>query len=251
MEDRWRVGYLALIMSTTADIILIGHGSGDALQLTLQAQGVLQRHGFALAVGVSPRLERVLASSKVDLEHLDERMLAVGDPADSLLIAADAILKQTEVERPVIVLMPGNPLFLNSLSRLLVAEGAGRKLTVQRIAGVSQLDLAINELGIDVAARGLQVFDAAAVARGRTRPDPAIPALLFRASDLLTNDQSPLEALHSLLRELYPGTHPVTLFNVDPASDATSFATTTVADFAGFAEHLHDGSSLYLSRVRS
>ena len=169
-------------MTKTADIIIIGHGTGDALQLTLQAQHILERFGFAFAIGAPPLLTKMLTASGVELEHLDERMLAASDPSEALMTAADVILKQAEIEQPVIVLVPGNPLFLNSLSRFLVAEGGARKLVVQRLAGISQLDVIINELGIDVAARGIQVFDAAGIAAGRSQPDPRVPTVLFASS---------------------------------------------------------------------
>lgn len=237
-------------MSKPADIILIGHGTGDALQLTVQAHGTLQRYGFAYAIGVPPRLTRLLASSGVELEHLDQRMLAATEPADALLAAADVVLKQTEVESPVLVLVPGNPLFLNSLSRLLVAEGGARELRVQRLAGVSQLDVLVNELGIDAAARGLQVFDAGRVVESGSRPNPHIPAVLFRAGDLLTGDGAALASLQTDLATVYPTSHPITLFNIDQAGDGTSFATAPIAEMAEFAAHLHAGSSLYIGPVR-
>jgi uncharacterized protein YabN with tetrapyrrole methylase and pyrophosphatase domain len=236
-------------VSEPADIILIGHGSGDALQLTFQAQGVLQRYGFAFAIGVPPMLSALLTSLGIELDHLDERMLAVAEPSDSLLVAADVVLKQTQVESPVILLVPGNPLFLNSLSRLLLAEGMARRLTVQRLAGISQFDIVLNELGIDVAARGLLVYDAAQVARGRSLPVANIPTLMFRASDLLVDDAAPLRSLQVALAAIYPNDHPITLFNVEPASDGTSFATAALDGMDEFADHLHAGSSLFIRPV--
>jgi uncharacterized protein YabN with tetrapyrrole methylase and pyrophosphatase domain len=247
--DPRRHCYLARTVSEPAEIILIGHGSGDALHLTFQAQSVLQRYGFAFAIGVPPVLTQLLTSSGVELDHLDERMLAIAEPRDSLLAAADVVLKQTEVESPVVVLVPGNPMFLNSLSRLLVAEGMARGLTVRRLAGISQFDLVVNELGIDVAARGIQVFDASQIARGRSIPLTNIPAVLFRASDLLADDGAPLRSFQIALAAIYPDDHPVTLFNADPAGDGTSFATGTISGMAEFADHLHAGSSLYIGSV--
>jgi uncharacterized protein YabN with tetrapyrrole methylase and pyrophosphatase domain len=176
-------------------------------------------------------------------------MLAASEPADALLAAADLILKQTEVERPVLVLVPGNPLFLNSLSRFLVAEGRARDLKIQRLAGVSQLDVIVNELGIDIAARGLQLFEAGQIAKGASQPNPQIPAILFRAGDLLADDTTGVSSLQAVLAAVYTGDHPVTLFNIDPKSDGTSFATAPVADLADFTAHVHAGSSLYIGPI--
>lgn len=240
-------------VSKPADIILIGHGTGDALQLTVQAQSVLQRYGFAHAIGVPPLLTRFLSSAGVDLEHLDERMLAAGEAADALLVAADQILKQTEVERPVLVLVPGNPLFLNSLSRFLVAEAGSRDLSVQRLAGVSQLDVIVNELGIDVAARGLLLLEARHVALGRSQPNPEVPSILFRAGDLIEDDDDDgtnVAALQVALATVFPTDHPVTLFNIGLTGDGTSFATAPLADLAEFSAHLHAGSSMFIGPVR-
>jgi uncharacterized protein YabN with tetrapyrrole methylase and pyrophosphatase domain len=238
-----------LIVTKTADIIIIGHGTGDALQLTLQAQHVLDRFGFAFAIGAPPLLTKMLTASGVELEHLDERMLAASEPSEALLAAADVILKQVEVEQPVIVLVPGNPLFLNSLSRFLVAEGGARKLVVQRLAGISQLDVIINELGIDVAARGIQVFDAAGIAAGRSQPDPRVPTVLLRVVELVSGNGLSLDDLKGLLGATYPGSQPVTLFNIDPTSDATSHATAPLSQIATFGEHVHAGSSFFLGPI--
>ncbi len=213
----------------------------------MQARAVLERFGFAFAIGVPTLLTRLLASSGVALEHLDERMLAADEPADALLAAADVILKQTEVEHPVIVLVPGNPLVLNSLSRFLLAEGTKRKLTVQRVAGVSQLDVIVNELGIDIAAHGLQVFDAVGVGRGRSVPRPTMPAVLLRVADLLENHAASMSDLRQTLGPIYPSGHPITLFNIDPVGDSSSFATAPLSDVDEFAAHIHVGSSFYLS----
>lgn len=177
-------------------------------------------------------------------------MLAATDPADALLAAAEVVLKQTEVESPVLVLVPGNPLFLNSLSRFLVAEGGARELRVQRLAGVSQLDVLVNELGIDVAARGLQLFDAGRVVTSHSQPDPYVPAVLFRAGDLLAGDGASMATLRADLATVYPTTHPITLFNIDQAGDGTSFATAPLADITEFTAHLHAGSSLYIGPIR-
>lgn len=188
----------------------------------------------------------VLASAGVELERLDERMTAADEPADALLAAADVIFKQTEVERPVVVLVPGNPLFLNSLSRFLLAEGAVRKLTVQRLAGVSQVDVIVNELGIDVAARGLQVFDVVGVTGGRSLPVPGVPTILLRLADLLANDAASLSTLKEALGAVYPSDHPVTLFNIDPTGDTSSFATSPLSGIDEFLAHVHVGSSLFV-----
>lgn len=216
------------------------------MQLTVQARSVLERFGFAFAIGVPPLLAKVLGASGVELEPLDERMLAADEPADALLVAADVIFKQTEVEQPVIVLVPGNPLFLNSLSRFLLAEGGSRDLTVQRLAGVSQLDVIVNELGIDVAAHGLQVFDVVGVCSGRSVPVPAVPAVLLRVADLVRNDAASMSTLRQSLDSVYPADHPVTLFNIDPAGDTSSFATAPLSDVEEFQRHVHGGSSLFL-----
>lgn len=217
------------------------------MQLTVQARGVLERFGFAFSIGVPPLLAKVLGASGVELESLDGRMLVADEPADALLAAADVIFKQTEIEQPVIVLVPGNPLLLNSLSRFLVAEGRSRDLTVQRLAGVSQLDVIVNELGIDIAAHGLQVFDVVGVSSGRSRPVPTVPAVLLRLADLVGNDVASMSTLRQSLASIYRIDHPVTLFNIDPTGDTSSFATAPLSDVEGFLEHIHGGSSLFLA----
>lgn len=237
-------------MSGTPDIILIGHGPGDALLLTLEAQRTLQQYGFAFTIGVPPRLAQSLRSAGVELEPLDQRVLAAEDPRDALLAAADVVLKQAEVESPVLVLVPENPLFLNSLSRFLLVEARDRELTVRSLPGVSQFDLLVNELGIDVAARGIQLFEAKRLLDSEERPNPRIPVVLLRLAGVMGDEVAPLAELRTSLAALYPGEHPVTLFNAGITGEGASHATGTLASIEEFAEHVDSGCSLFIGPIR-
>lgn len=228
-------------MDSSADIALIGGGAGG-LQLSLESLRLLEQHGFAFSIGTPPVLTTLLSAHGVELERLDNLVAEHADTADALLAAADVILKQVEIERPVLVLVPGNPMMLNSLSRFLMAEGQRRELTVERLAGISTLDVVINELGIDVAARGLQVFAAQGVVDGRSMPSPDMPTVILGLGGI---DADLLDQLTQTLSGGYRGDHGVTLVNVGP-DGATSHATGPLSSLGEFAEHLHSGSSFFI-----
>lgn len=215
------------------------------MQLGLNAQNVLQQYGFAFSVAASPAFTRYLQSVGVELEPLDEVMLKADDSLDAILDAADLVLKQAELEQPVLVLVPGNPLFLNSLSRFLVSEGRARGLVVETLSGVSQLDVLINELGVDVAARGIQIFDASSLLAAETALNTLIPTVLFRLSGL-TGGGNSLAALKALLKSSYSDDHLVTLFNSGTSSTGPSHATCQLLAMEDFDEHIDSSSSLFI-----
>ena len=72
----------------------------------------------------------------------------------------ELILARTAEERPVVLMTPGNPLFMNVISRALVMQAKERGLSIRVYPGISPLDTLINYLGLDVGTFGLQVFDA-------------------------------------------------------------------------------------------
>lgn len=240
------ISFRSAAMTRVDDIVLIGCGAGGPLQLSTEAHRLLERYGFAFSVGVSAQVTHHLGATAVEIERLDELITDHEDPADGLLAAADLIFKQVEIERPVLVLVPGNPLFLNSLSRFIVAEGQRRDIHVRRIAGVSLIDVAINELGIDVSARGIQVFDVDGIVERGNQPALGVPTLLvgFTPSD----GEERLGRLRVRLAARVPPEHQVTLVNVGH-DGATTRASAPFARFEEFAQHLHGGSCVFLGPV--
>ena len=141
-------------------LILAGVGIHDRLLMTVETQRTVARYGKAFAIGLQPALRAFLKSLHVEVVDLDDRFAAHQRFEEVYLDIVAHLIERTAVERPVILLCPGNPLFLNSVARALVVESRRLGLTLQLLPGVSLLDVLINDIGIDVGQFGLQVFDA-------------------------------------------------------------------------------------------
>ncbi len=234
-------------MAQELGLVLVGFGVGDQFQITIQAQRMLNQHGFSFGIGIPPRLKKLLDSWNIEVEELDDRLDADLPWEDRLLDVADVVLGQTEVERPVLFLVPENPLFFNSLSRFLVAEGRAREVRVTVVPGTSQLDVLVNELGIDIAARGLQVLEASQFAAGKNPCHSSSPAVLFGLAALA--ESGSFDSLKKRLSHIYSPDHPVTLFTAATRDGGAVRATVLVSDFDELVGHITGLSSLYVQHV--
>ena len=147
-------------MAGIPNILLLGYGVHDSLQLTVETQQLLARYGSAYTIGLPPNLARYLKSLRVNVTDMADRLEPGRSFVDAYLDIANFLLERTASELPVVLLCPGNPLATNAIARYLAMEGPRRGLVVQAVPGVSQLDLIISAIGLDVSTFGLQVFDA-------------------------------------------------------------------------------------------
>jgi len=193
------------------NIVILGYGVTDSLQLTLESQRVLTRVGKAYALHLPPNLRRYLATQRVNCVDLSGSLNGSRPLSEGYLDVADAILRRTAEERPVVVLTPGSPHFLNVVTRFLTAQARERGLSVTAYPAVSQVDAIVSYLGLDVGANGLQLFDAGRLAASRERLNPGIPLLLLSAVGV---GAAGIAGLAAHLRAHYPGDHAVTLLNV-------------------------------------
>jgi len=229
-------------MATEPALILIGFGNGDGTQITVEAEAHLRRHGVAYCLNAPPALVRYLKARNVALEPLDELLVNDRDWPDRLLDVADVVLRQSELEPPVCLLIPDNPLFMNPLGRFLVGELRERRAGVTVLPGVSRFDIVINELGLDVGRRGLAILDAAQAIEEWPMPTTS-PALVFQLAALAPED---LQRLAGQLRSKYPGTHNVTLVNVGFGDHVTTRATFPLSRFDEGIPYVSSGSCLFV-----
>jgi hypothetical protein len=160
-------------------LVLAGFGAQDSLQLTVETQRILARYGKAFTLGLRPAMRSFLRTLKVEAVELDDRFRPGLPYAEAYLDVVATLLERSAVERPVVLLTPGNPLFLNALSRTLLMEARRLGLKVQILPGVSIVDVLINEIGMDVSLFGLQVFDALWLVQRRLPLAPALPAMIL------------------------------------------------------------------------
>jgi hypothetical protein len=239
----------------TPNLILLGYGVSDSLQLTVESQRLLARTAKAYAIGAPPNLAAFLKSQRVAVTDLSGR-LSPGRPyADGYLDIATYLIERTAHERPVIFLSPGNPMIFNAIGRYLALEGRRLGLAVQVVPAVSELDTIIAGIGLDVSTFGLQVFDAGRLISRRIQLNPTVPALLMNLGTIGTQevpaiDAAPpdVEALVRYIARLYPAAHPATVIQLGPSG--MSVAQVSLGGLAKLAHQVQPGSHLFLDLVR-
>lgn len=234
----------------TPNLILIGCGVVDSLQLTVEAQRVLARFGSAYAVGLPPNLAAYLKSQRVKVTDLSGR-LAGREYAEGYLDLAAHVVERTAHERPVILLVPGHPLMFNAVGRYLAAEGRRLELGVQVVAAPSPLDVIIGGIGLDVSTFGLQVFDATRLVARSQAVNPQVPAILMHVGGFgaaAPGVKPALAALAAYLARCYPPSHPATL--VWLGAEGMRAASVPLERLAERADEVDSGSHLFLDAVR-
>jgi precorrin-6B methylase 1 len=240
-------------MPQQPDLILLGYGVDDALQLTVQTQRVLSQAGKVYAVSLPPGLARFLKGQRVQVEDLTDRFQRGRPFADCYLDIADHLFRRAAVEQPVCFLSPGNPLFLNSLNRFIVMQAKQRGLSVQTYPGVSQVDAIISDIGLDVATFGLQMFDARRLVERAQSINPAVPLIVLQVAGFSVEsvgagptDYAPLG---NYLARFYPASHLVTLLNREPGSPPAR-ATLPLSRLGELVQHVVPSSSLFIDGLR-
>jgi len=240
------------------DIILIGTGVGGGLQFTVEAQRVLDRVGKAYALHLPAPLRRHLRSLRIKTVDLSDRFSEPRPLREAYIEVADFIMERAGAEHPIVVLTPGSPLFLNSISRLLVLQGRRAGLEVRTFPGISPLDALISYVGVDVANFGLQVFTAHRLAAVPTRLDPTVPLAVMEfagvgVGDTATepgDDPKRYARLLGALARFYPADHPATLVNVTGGNGRRSHATLPLRRFVEFLPNIRENSHLFIDAVK-
>jgi len=240
-----------------ADLVLIGYGVGDQLQLTVQSSRALARIGRAYALGLPPNLAAYLRSIRVEAVDLVARLPPGQDAATAYLSLAEAILQGVADDPPIAVLTPGSPLLSNAVCRFLVVKARERKIAVRVMPAVSPIDAFITATGLDVGTFGLQVFDARRLVAAPRSPDPTVPLLLLQVGGL-ANDSgitaartstTDLQPLADVLAGSYPPDHPVSHL-VSDTGLAQSVGRVPLSGITGLAPAIRGDSMLFLDLVR-
>jgi precorrin-6B methylase 1 len=236
------------------ELIILGYGVSDTLQLTVEAQRVISRVGKVYGLNLPPILKRALSAQRVKWVDLADRLGAGRSYVDGYLDIAEFILRRTADERPVVVLMQGNPLYLNAVSRFLLQQCRTRGIAARTLPGVSPFDVIVCELGLDIGTFGLQLFDSRRLVSRTQRINPYVPLLILQpagfADASVRDGRAPeageYEPLVGYLREFYEGDHPITLLNVRDSDMGAARATVTLSRFAELVPHIDSSSSLFL-----
>ena len=244
-------------MSEPPNLILLGPAVGGVGQLTVEAQTILRRSRRAYALAPSEALLRHCESVGVDCVDLGAN-LAPGDAYDdAYLRVADFILERAIEERPVVVLMPGNPLFLNSVSRLLLVDARERGLSTQVVPGLSELDVVISYLGLDVGSFGLQIFEAQCVADDQAPLNPQVPLLVLQVAGVAsegvgrieTESPASYEALRQRLAACYAPEPRISLINPGQRGRVAMHWTAPLTRFEELIPSVAASSCLFVDRA--
>lgn len=234
-------------------LILLGYGATDSLQITVESQRILARYGAAYSLGLPANLSAWLKSQRVKVTDLGPRVAPGVDYADGYLSVAHFLIERSASERPVIFLVPGNPLMFNAIGRYVAMEGQRLGLSVQAVPAVSPLDLIISGIGLDISTFGLQVFDATRLVARRMSMNPAVPAIVMHLG-VFGTASVPANGVHADLQPLvvhlsgwYPGAHPATV--VDLGAQGMKTASLPLNRLAT-ASGIGLGTHLFLDMVR-
>ena len=231
---------------------------GGGLQFTVEARRVLDKVGRAYALHLPAPLRRHLRSLRVKTVDLSDRFTEPRPLGEAYTEVAELLLERAAKERPIVVLTPGSPLFLNSISRLLVLQARRAGLEVRTLPGISPLDALISYVGVDVAGFGLQIFTGHRLATSPTRLDPSVPLAVLELAGVGVSETSTepgdepkrYARLLGALAAVYPADHPTTLVNLTGGNGRRSHATLPLRRFAEFLPNIRENSHLFIDAVR-
>ncbi len=244
-------------MSGPPALILAGYGVGNTLQLTIEAQQALRVTTAVYAIAPPDRLVQHLRSQRMRVVDLAPRLAGEAEPAEAYVDIAGFLLNEAVLDPPVALLSPGNPLFLNSLTRFLVQAARERELEVALFPGVSIVDAIISDLGLDVTSRGLQVFDARHLLARAMPLQPSVPLLVLQPGGLIAvarerglDGGAVVGALGAHLRRYYPENHPVSVILESVGHGTLRHETRPLDGFDAIESQLEEAAALFCDVVR-
>ena len=168
------------VAAGATDIFVVGTGIESVRHLTLEAVECLRScttvftvdHGFGsidFIAGLGPDVVDLIPEYKEGLHRLVtyQRMAA-------------RVVEKALANPPVALAVYGHPSWLVFPAELVRDAAQALGLNVQVIAGISSLDTMVIELGIDPAARGLQIHESTGLVLYQHRIEPRMPCLLLQ-----------------------------------------------------------------------
>lgn len=227
-------------------LILAGFGASSALQMTVEAQQMAVHIGQALSLGLPERLRALLVRQHVTVTPLDH-LLAERPYAEGYAAVAQAVLVRAQKDPPAMFISQGSPMFVNAITRFLMAEANRLQLPVRIFPGVSPIDVVVAEIGLDVGRAGLQTISASGLLARPAALNPRMPLLLVELAGIPSEGAS-AEAYGPFVEMLlgaYPAEQAITLINMT-GDGSISRATVTLADFGELLPNIDASSCLFV-----
>jgi len=200
------------------DIAIVGLGIVGVHQISREAEETIRRCRQTFVVdagfGVFSYLKSVCAevTSLLPLYEKGKSRLTIYRQ-----MAAEVVNAAT-IDPPVCFATYGHPLFFCDPTTLIQKAAKLLNLRVETLPGISALDTLIVDLGVDVGADGLQMFETTDLLVRRRPIQIDVPCVLWQATIVAEPthqaDRRPVEEflrLQEYLLRFYPAEHPVTL----------------------------------------
>ncbi len=239
-------------------LILAGYGMGDSLQLTVESQRAVARATRVFAIGLPPNLQTHLRSQRVRCVDLANCFAGARSFVEAYLDIADTILREAVAAPPVVLLSEGNPLLSNALNRFLLTKAKERGIAAQVLPGVSPIDAAVCQVGLDVGTFGLQVFDARRLYARELPVQASVPLLLLQVAGIalgesaapILPDTAAYLPLADYLGRFYPPEHVVVHLANSSDPRATAVTAAQLAAFDSLVPQFGPASTLFVDLVR-
>ena len=170
-------------MTPNADLYLLGSGVLSFLDVTLYTQKILRQCKTVFFLHDMPTLGRFLKEITPNPVNLLPIFYVDGrHRTDIYQDIARHVMEGAELEKPIAFLSHGHPLVYSSISQLILAACAERGIAVEVVPAVSSLDRMYVDLGLDIAERGLQVFQTSMALGNGIVLNPNVDCIFFQIS---------------------------------------------------------------------
>ncbi len=146
-----------------ADLVVAGLGPGDPQLVTRELERLI-RAALSGRVALFVRTlqhptAREIAEQVAECTSFDELYESAGD-YEALYDRMAETLVESAAQKPTVFLVPGSPFVGETAAQKAVTAARARGLEVRVVPGVSFVEAALCELGVDCLEEGLQVVDA-------------------------------------------------------------------------------------------
>jgi uncharacterized protein YabN with tetrapyrrole methylase and pyrophosphatase domain len=200
------------------DIAIVGLGIVGVHQMTREVEETIRRCRHTFVVDSGFGVISHLKSICVEVTNFLPLYEKGKDRMSTYRRMAAEVINAAITDSPVCFASYGHPLIYCDPAMLIQKAAALLDLRVETFPGISSLDTLLVDLGVDIAADGLQMYDATDTLLRRRPIQNDVPCVLWQASSVSDTthqiDRRSAEQflpLQDHLLKFYPPEHPITL----------------------------------------